>query len=93
MHITSHCVYHITLWIRCNPVLPRVGLFTPDKAFDVLMKRQIARLLEPSLMCVDMVSTELGAIIQKCSEGVSRLAVRGAGFTVYISAGLIMLAC
>lgn len=55
-----------------NQLGVRVGLFTPDKAFDVLMKRQIARLLEPSLMCVDMVSTELGAIIQKCSEGMAK---------------------
>ena len=35
------------------------------------MKRQIKKLLQPSLKCVDMVSTELGAVVQTCSEGVS----------------------
>ena len=49
----------------------RVGLFTPDLAFEEIVKKQIKKLLQPSLKCVDMVSTELGAVIQKCAEGVS----------------------
>ena len=49
----------------------RVGLFTPDMAFEVIVKRQIEKLLTPSLKCVDMVSTELGSVVQKCAEGVS----------------------
>lgn len=49
----------------------RVGLFTPDMAFEEIVKRQVKKLLQPSLKCVDMVSTELGAVIQKCAEAVS----------------------
>lgn len=33
----------------------RVGLFTPDKAFEAIVKRQIAKLKEPSIKCVDLV--------------------------------------
>ena len=53
------------------PSVPRVGLFTPDMAFEEIVKRQIKKLLQPSLKCVDMVSNELGAVVQKCAEGVS----------------------
>ena len=58
------------------PSLPpslRVGLFTPDMAFEEIVKRQIQKLLQPALKCVDMVSGELGAVVQKCAEGVSML--------------------
>lgn len=51
----------------------RVGLFTPDMAFEEIVKRQIQKLLQPALKCVDMVSGELGAVVQKCAEGVSML--------------------
>ena len=40
-------------------------------AFEEIVKRQIKKLLQPSLKCVDMVSNELGAVVQKCAEGVS----------------------
>lgn len=33
----------------------RVGLFTPDMAFEAIVKRQIAKLKEPSIKCVDLV--------------------------------------
>ena len=64
---------HITTCTHCywNHPLCRVGLFTPDMAFEVIVKRQIDKLLAPCLKCVDLVSTELGAVIQKCGEGVS----------------------
>jgi len=54
-----------------NQLGVRVGLFTPDMAFEAIVKEQIVKLLPPSLKCVDMVSTELGSVIQKCAEGVS----------------------
>ena len=50
----------------------RVGLFTPDMAFEAIVKTQIDKLLQPALKCVDMVSSELGEVVQKCGEGVSR---------------------
>ena len=40
-------------------------------AFEEIVKRQIKKLLQPALKCVDMVSTELGTVVQKCSAGVS----------------------
>ena len=48
----------------------RVGLFTPDMAFEAIVKTQIEKLLGPALKCVDLVSSELGEVIQKCGEGV-----------------------
>ena len=60
----------ITINIK-NQLGVRVGLFTPDMAFESIVKEQIQKLLNPSLMCVDLVSTELGAIIQKCANVVS----------------------
>ena len=53
----------------------RVGLFTPDMAFEAIVKTQINKLLQPALKCVDLVSSELGEVIQKCGEGVSHCVV------------------
>ncbi len=39
-------------------------------AFEVIVKRQIEKLLAPAIKCVDMVSSELGAVVQSCAEGV-----------------------
>jgi hypothetical protein len=41
----------------------RLGLFTPDLAFDVVAKKQIVRLKTPSLRLVDLVTEELRKII------------------------------
>ena len=54
-----------------NQLGVRVGLFTPDMAFEAIVKNQIVKLLPSSLKCVDMVSTELGGVIQKCAVSVS----------------------
>lgn len=45
----------------------RVGLFTPDKAFETIVKTQIIKLKEPSLRCVDMVIVELAKVIHQIS--------------------------
>ncbi|KAK6035030.1 PH domain protein [Cooperia oncophora] len=50
----------------------RVGLFTPDMAFEAIAKKQIARLKEPSLKCVDLVVNELANVIRQCAECLSR---------------------
>lgn len=50
----------------------RVGLFTPDMAFDAIVKTQITRLREPSLKCVDLVVQELGNVLRKCTEKMQR---------------------
>ncbi|KAL5965814.1 Dynamin-1 [Taenia solium] len=44
----------------------RGGLFTPDQAFDVIVRDRIGRLLAPSLSCVDRVVTKLSAIVHSC---------------------------
>ncbi|XP_064872537.1 dynamin-3 isoform X2 [Oncorhynchus nerka] len=45
----------------------RTGLFTPDLAFEAIVKKQILKLKEPSLKCVDLVVSELTALVMKCS--------------------------
>ena len=49
-----------------NATGPRPALFVPEVSFDLLVKRQIRRLEEPSLRCVDLVHEELVGIIQHC---------------------------
>lgn len=51
----------------------RTGLFTPDMAFEAIVKKQIIKLKEPSLKCVDLVVSELAMVIKKCSEKVMGL--------------------
>ncbi|TKS84410.1 Dynamin-3 [Collichthys lucidus] len=46
----------------------RTGLFTPDLAFEAIVKKQIQKLKEPTLKCIDMVVSELTFTIQKCSH-------------------------
>ncbi|XP_035984969.1 dynamin-3 isoform X2 [Fundulus heteroclitus] len=46
----------------------RTGLFTPDLAFETIVKKQIRKLKEPSLKCVDLVVTEVTALIMKCAN-------------------------
>ncbi|XP_022523741.2 dynamin-3 isoform X6 [Astyanax mexicanus] len=46
----------------------RTGLFTPDLAFEAIVKKQIRKLREPSLKCVDMVMSEIATLVQKCSD-------------------------
>ncbi|XP_020560916.1 dynamin-2 isoform X8 [Oryzias latipes] len=45
----------------------RTGLFTPDLAFEAIVKKQILKLKEPSLKCVDLVVSELTALVMKCA--------------------------
>ncbi|KAK3782580.1 hypothetical protein RRG08_028075 [Elysia crispata] len=50
----------------------RTGLFTPDMAFENIVKKQINRLKEPSLNCVDLVVSELSTVVRKCTEKMGR---------------------
>ncbi|XP_070175961.1 dynamin-1-like isoform X6 [Littorina saxatilis] len=50
----------------------RTGLFTPDMAFESIVVKQIQRLKEPSLHCVDMVVNELSQVVRKCGDKMSR---------------------
>lgn len=49
----------------------RVGLFTPDMAFEAIVKRQIDKLRTPAVKCVDLVMSELTNVIKKCASKVS----------------------
>uniref|UniRef100_A0A183BJN7 Dynamin GTPase n=1 Tax=Globodera pallida TaxID=36090 RepID=A0A183BJN7_GLOPA len=49
-----------------NATGPRPALFVPEASFDLLVKRQIRRLEEPCLNCVDLVYEELLRIVQNC---------------------------
>ncbi|XP_054271611.1 dynamin isoform X1 [Macrosteles quadrilineatus] len=50
----------------------RVGLFTPDMAFEAIVKKQINRLKEPCLKCVDLVVLELSNVVRICTEKMNR---------------------
>lgn len=56
----------------------RTGLFTPDLAFEAIVKKQILKLKEPSLKCVDLVVSELTALVMKCAVKVTRDTFAGA---------------
>ena len=49
----------------------RTGLFTPDMAFEAIVKKQIVKLKEPCIKCVDMVIQELINTVRQCSEKVT----------------------
>ncbi|CAG0923725.1 unnamed protein product [Notodromas monacha] len=50
----------------------RVGLFTPDRAFEETVKTQIERLKEPSLKCIDLVVQELSNVVRNCTDKMGR---------------------
>ncbi|KAI1710540.1 dynamin central region domain-containing protein [Ditylenchus destructor] len=49
-----------------NATGPRPALFVSEVSFELLVKRQIRRLEDPSLTCVDLVYEELLRIVQHC---------------------------
>ncbi|KAL7668219.1 hypothetical protein ACOME3_008931 [Neoechinorhynchus agilis] len=57
----------ITYAIR-NSFGVRPGLFTPDQAFEAIVRHQLEKLLSPSLKCVDLVCAELMNIVQTVTE-------------------------
>ncbi|XP_045922010.1 dynamin-1a isoform X5 [Micropterus dolomieu] len=46
----------------------RTGLFTPDMAFETIVKRQIGKIKEPCTKCVDMVISELVNTVRQCTK-------------------------
>ncbi|KAA3488586.1 dynamin-related protein 3A [Gossypium australe] len=49
-----------------NATGPRSALFVPEVPFEVLVRRQIARLLDPSLQCARFIYDELIKISHRC---------------------------
>lgn len=50
----------------CNANGTRTSLFVPEISFEMLVKRQIARLEQPGLQCVDLVFDELQRMACQC---------------------------
>ncbi|XP_041838093.1 dynamin-2 isoform X4 [Melanotaenia boesemani] len=46
----------------------RTGLFTPDLAFEAIVKKQIIKLKEPCLKCIDLVIQELINTVRQCTN-------------------------
>ncbi|XP_031846875.1 dynamin related protein 1 isoform X1 [Nomia melanderi] len=59
-----------------NATGPRPALFVPEVSFELLVKRQIRRLEEPSLRCVELVHDEMQSIIQHCGIEVQQEMLR-----------------
>uniref|UniRef100_A0A674D5W0 dynamin GTPase n=1 Tax=Salmo trutta TaxID=8032 RepID=A0A674D5W0_SALTR len=48
----------------------RTGLFTPDLAFEAIVKKQIIKLKEPCIKCIDLVIQELINTVRQCTNKV-----------------------
>uniref|UniRef100_A0A8C0YPT3 dynamin GTPase n=1 Tax=Cyprinus carpio carpio TaxID=630221 RepID=A0A8C0YPT3_CYPCA len=61
----------------------RTGLFTPDLAFEAIVKKQIIKLKEPCLKCIDLVIQELINTFRQCTNKVTRRDLRKGGLGSY----------
>ena len=59
-----------------NATGTRPPLFIPEVSFELLVKRQIRRLEDPSLRCVELVHEEMQRIIQHCGTEVQQEMLR-----------------
>ncbi|KAJ2950616.1 hypothetical protein O0L34_g8871 [Tuta absoluta] len=59
-----------------NATGPRPALFVPEVSFELLVKRQIRRLEDPSLRCVELVHEEMQRIVQHCGTEVQQEMLR-----------------
>lgn len=50
-----------TIYLVC-----RTGLFTPDMAFETIVKKQIIKLKGPCIKLIDMVTEELITTLYQC---------------------------
>merc|ERR1719507_2635452 len=59
-----------------NATGPRPALFVPEVSFELLVKRQIRKLEEPAIRCVELVHEEMQRIIQHCGNEVQQEMLR-----------------
>jgi hypothetical protein len=77
LDFNKDCFIRITLFYIfflltiITPIGVRIGLFTPDKAFDMVCSLQISKLKPPSLKLVELVSAELLSITKNTTEKVT----------------------
>ena len=48
----------------------RSGLFTPDAAFEIIVKKQVHKLKEPCKNCIDLCLVEISNIIHSLTDKV-----------------------
>lgn len=78
--VLTHSHPHPPLFLHVVHFLPlfhsppgvRIGLFTPDRAFDMVTKSQIQKLRPPSLKLVDHVTIEMLAMVRDVAAKVRR---------------------
>ncbi|XP_077073419.1 dynamin-1 isoform X3 [Siphateles boraxobius] len=46
----------------------RTGLFTPDMAFEAIVKKQVVKIKQPCIKCIDLVVQELINTVRQCSN-------------------------
>ncbi|CEL93330.1 unnamed protein product [Vitrella brassicaformis CCMP3155] len=51
-----------------NATGPKAALFVPEGAFEILVKKQISKLEQPALRCVDQVYEELQKMVEMCES-------------------------
>jgi dynamin 1-like protein len=56
-----------------NATGPKPSLFVPEVSFEVLVKRQIQRLEEPSIQCAELVFEELHRLVYQVADGEKEL--------------------
>ena len=66
-----------------------MGLFTPDMAFEAIVKKQIGRLKEPGLKLCDLVVQELTSVIMVVANKVWATITSGSVDLVFVYLGLI----
>lgn len=68
--VEKHSFQH-PIFLFSPSSLRRTGLFTPDMAFEAIVKKQIIKLKQPCVKCVDMVIQELINTVRQCSTKVT----------------------
>lgn len=56
----------LVLFLSTISLLSRTGLFTPDMAFETIVKKQIIKLKAPCIKLIDMVTEELITTLYQC---------------------------
>lgn len=59
-----------------------MAIFVPEMSFELLVKKQISRLEDPSLRCVELVHEELQRIVQHCGQQTQVLSL---SFNVFVA--------
>lgn len=62
-------------------------------AFEAIVKKQIVKLKEPSLKCVDLVVSELATVIKKCAEKVTEGFVVTCAFVPHLLSPMLVSTC